>query len=71
MIITSNKFIYFNLEYGATIGFFPVDHSSIDYLRQTNRNSETIEKIENYLIAAGMMRNYNDKDQDPVFTEVI
>jgi aconitate hydratase len=25
-------------EYGATIGLFPVDQSSLDYLKQTGRN---------------------------------
>ena len=27
-------------EYGATIGYFPVDNSTMDYLRLTNRTDE-------------------------------
>jgi aconitate hydratase len=57
-------------EYGATTGFFPVDSASIEYLKQTNRSDKNIKKIEAYLIAAGLMRNYGDQTQDPVFSEV-
>lgn len=58
-------------EYGATIGFFPVDQFSIDYLRKTNRDEATVAKIEAYLNAVGLMRNYSNQSQDPVFTEVV
>ena len=27
-------------EYGATIGYFPIDNSTIDYLKLTNRSEE-------------------------------
>lgn len=29
-------------EYGATMGFFPVDHVTLDYLKLTGRNDETV-----------------------------
>ena len=29
-------------EYGATAGFFPVDHISLEYLKMTGRNDETV-----------------------------
>lgn len=29
-------------EYGATMGFFPVDHVTLDYLRLTGRSDETV-----------------------------
>uniref|UniRef100_A0A453Q3W0 Aconitase/3-isopropylmalate dehydratase large subunit alpha/beta/alpha domain-containing protein n=1 Tax=Aegilops tauschii subsp. strangulata TaxID=200361 RepID=A0A453Q3W0_AEGTS len=31
-------------EYGATMGFFPVDHVTLDYLRLTGRSDETVVK---------------------------
>ncbi|XP_015598845.1 cytoplasmic aconitate hydratase [Cephus cinctus] len=58
-------------EYGATVGFFPVDNQSISYLRQTSRSEEHIERIEKYLKAVRMLRNYNDEAQDPIFSEVV
>ncbi|TRY70840.1 hypothetical protein TCAL_01219 [Tigriopus californicus] len=58
-------------EYGATIGYFPVDSQSIDYLRQTNRDEQKIKMIEGYLNAVGMMRNYSDASQDPTFSEIV
>jgi aconitate hydratase len=41
-------------EYGATMGFFPVDHESIDYLRQTGRPEEICTACENYYRAQGL-----------------
>lgn len=35
-------------EYGATMGFFPVDHVTLDYLRQSNR-SEVVDRVEKVL----------------------
>jgi aconitate hydratase len=58
-------------EYGATIGFFPVDAESIEYLRQTNREQDKINIISAYLSAVGLMRDYKNANQDPVFSEVV
>ncbi|XP_022100488.1 cytoplasmic aconitate hydratase-like isoform X2 [Acanthaster planci] len=58
-------------EYGATIGFFPVDNSSITYLRQTGRDETQIAFIEAYCKANHMFRDYTNPDQDPVFSEVV
>src|SRR5580704_5712341 len=41
-------------EYGATIGFFPIDHQTLDYLRLTNRPPESIALVEAYAKAQGM-----------------
>jgi len=41
-------------EYGATIGFFPVDEKTLDYLRMTGRSEEQIHLIETYLKAQGL-----------------
>jgi len=38
-------------EYGATIGLFPMDELSLDYLRQTGRSAERVEIISQYLRA--------------------
>ncbi|KAL4113489.1 hypothetical protein QTP88_017103 [Uroleucon formosanum] len=57
-------------EYGATVGFFPVDQNTLSYLQQTNRSSEKIAAVKAYLEASKMLRNYDDPSQDPVFSEV-
>jgi aconitate hydratase len=41
-------------EYGATMGFFPVDAESVNYLRLTGRSEEACERFENYFKAQGM-----------------
>ena len=41
-------------EYGATMGFFPVDERTIDYFRGTGRTHEEIEMFEAYFRAQGM-----------------
>ncbi|WP_168121588.1 aconitate hydratase AcnA [Paenibacillus sp. HB172176] len=56
-------------EYGATIGFFPVDGETLDFMRQTGRKDEQIELVEAYYKAQGMFRT--DATPDPVFTDII
>ncbi|MDL2284157.1 aconitate hydratase AcnA [Oxalobacter sp. OttesenSCG-928-P03] len=41
-------------EYGATIGFFPVDDATVDYFRQTGRTEEEVAALEGYFRAQGM-----------------
>ncbi|MEO8656246.1 MAG: aconitate hydratase AcnA, partial [Ramlibacter sp.] len=41
-------------EYGATMGFFPVDQKTIDYYRGTGRTEEQIETLEAYFRAQGL-----------------
>ncbi|KHG15607.1 Aconitate hydratase 2, mitochondrial -like protein [Gossypium arboreum] len=41
-------------EYGATMGFFPVDHVTLQYLKLTGRSDETVAMIESYLRANNM-----------------
>src|ERR1700730_15191041 len=38
-------------EYGATMGFFPIDGQSVKYLRMTGRSEEACERFENYFKA--------------------
>ncbi|MCZ8523859.1 MULTISPECIES: aconitate hydratase AcnA [Paenibacillus] len=56
-------------EYGATIGFFPVDEESLYFLRNTGRSEEQIALVEAYYKAQGMFRT-NDTP-DPVFSDVL
>jgi aconitate hydratase len=53
-------------EYGATIGFFPVDEETITYLRGTGREDDQIALVEAYYKAQGMFRT--DTTPDPVFS---
>ena len=41
-------------EYGATMGYFPVDQESINYLRATGRSDEECRAFENYFRAQNM-----------------
>jgi aconitate hydratase len=36
-------------EYGATMGYFPIDKQTVDYLVQTGRSNSQVELIEKYL----------------------
>jgi len=44
-------------EYGATVGFFPVDHQTTSYLRLTGRDDKLIDTVESYYKTQGMWRN--------------
>ena len=44
-------------EYGATIGFFPVDNKTIEYLRLTGRSPELIATVEQYYQEQGLWRD--------------
>jgi aconitate hydratase len=48
-------------EYGATIGFFPVDHQTIEYLRFTGRPEALTETVEAYYRHQGMWRDDSQK----------
>jgi aconitate hydratase len=41
-------------EYGATMGFFPVDDKTVDYLKRTGRTDEEIERFEAYFKAQNL-----------------
>lgn len=53
-------------EYGATMGYFPVDKITMDYLRLTGRG-EVVPLAEAYFRAQGLYRE--DNTPDPSFTE--
>ena len=41
-------------EYGATMGFFPIDAECVNYLRATGRTDEAVKTYENYYKAQGL-----------------
>ncbi|PLX95985.1 MAG: aconitate hydratase AcnA [Desulfuromonas sp.] len=53
-------------EYGATCGFFPVDHVTIDYLRLSGRSEATVALAEAYARAQGVWRD--DTTPDPLYS---
>src|SRR5512145_2484069 len=53
-------------EYGATIGFFPVDRETLAYLLFTGRDKEQEKLVETYCKAQGLFRT--DDGRDPVFS---
>ncbi|KAM7250473.1 hypothetical protein ACFE04_022356 [Oxalis oulophora] len=58
-------------EYGATMGFFPVDHLTLQYLRLTGRSDETVAMIEAYLRANNMFVDYNEPQQERPYTSYL
>ena len=46
-------------EYGATMGFFPMDAETLNYLRRTGRSPEQVELVEAYMKAQGLFRDEN------------
>ena len=43
-------------EYGATMGYFPVDAETLNYLRRTGRSEEQVALVEAYMRAQGLFR---------------
>ena len=56
-------------EYGATMGFFPVDAETLRYLHQTGRLEDEIELVETYTKAQGLFRT--DETPDPEFQDTL
>ena len=54
-------------EYGATMGFFPVDAETLKYLRLSGRDETRVELVEAYCKEQGLFRT--DATPDPVFTD--
>ncbi len=55
-------------EYGATIGFFPIDEQTLSYLRLTGREAGQIDLVERYAKEQGMWR---DDSVVPIFTDTL
>jgi aconitate hydratase len=56
-------------EYGATIGFFPVDEKSLEYLRLTNRPADRVELVEAYCREQGLF--LLPDAPDPVYNDTL
>jgi aconitate hydratase len=56
-------------EYGATMGFFPVDEETLKYLRLSGRSEQHVALVEAYTRAQGLFRT--DATPDPVFTDTL
>jgi aconitate hydratase len=54
-------------EYGATMGFFPMDEETLRYLRRTGRPEELVTLVERYTKEQGLFRA--DDTPDPEFTD--
>jgi aconitate hydratase len=54
-------------EYGATMGFFPVDSETLSYLRFTGRTETRVRLVEEYTKAQGIFRT--DATPDPIYTD--
>src|SRR5690606_3304139 len=56
-------------EYGATVGFFPVDDEVLSYLRMTGRDPELVDLVERYCKEQGIFRTADWPE--PEYTEVL
>src|SRR3989338_2238728 len=56
-------------EYGATMGFFPVDEETLRYLRMTGRTDEEVARVERYAKEQGLFRA--DRTADPEFSDTL
>ncbi len=56
-------------EYGATMGFFPVDTEALRYLEQTGRLPDEVAAVENYYKVQGLFRT--DSTPDPDFADTL
>ncbi len=56
-------------EYGATIGYFPVDNETLRYMRLTGRPPEVLARTEAYLREQGLFREASSPD--PEFTDTL
>jgi len=56
-------------EYGATMGFFPVDAETLSYLRFTARPADQVKLVEAYTKEQGLFRT--DQAPDPIFSDTL
>ncbi|MSP78135.1 MAG: aconitate hydratase AcnA [Dehalococcoidia bacterium] len=54
-------------EYGATVGYFPIDQETLNYLRATGRSAEQVDLVERYAKEQGVFRT--DATPDPEFSD--
>jgi aconitate hydratase len=56
-------------EYGATMGFFPVDQETLNYMRLTGRDDEQVDLVEQYYRAQGMF--WSKDAPAPTFSDTL
>jgi aconitate hydratase len=56
-------------EYGATIGFFPIDAETLNYLRLSGRDPDHVKMVEAYAKAQGLFRTASTPD--PRFSDTL
>ena len=56
-------------EYGPTVGFFPVDDRTLEYLRLTGRTDDQVDLVERYCKEQGLFRT--DQTPDPQYSQVV
>ncbi|MBN1483071.1 aconitate hydratase AcnA [candidate division KSB1 bacterium] len=56
-------------EYGATMGFFPMDEESLNYLRRTGRPEKLVRLVERYMKEQGLFRT--PETPDPHFSDTL
>jgi aconitate hydratase len=56
-------------EYGATVGYFPVDQETLDYLKSTGRDDELVKLVDRYCKEQLLFRT--DETPDPEYTAVL
>jgi aconitate hydratase len=69
-LTTSDRATIANMspEYGATMGFFPVDGQTIKYLQQTGRSDEKVKLIESYYKSQNM---FYDGKHEPTYSSTL
>lgn len=56
-------------EYGATCGFFPVDETTLEYMRLTGRDESDVANVEAYCKANNLW--YSATDEEPKYTSIL
>jgi aconitate hydratase len=56
-------------EYGATVGFFPVDDETLRYMRLTGREEDLVELVERYFKEQGLFRT--DDTPEPQYSDML
>lgn len=55
-------------EYGATMGYFPIDDRTMEYLRVTGRNETDVQLMEKYLREQDLFVKHDGSQADPTYS---
>ena len=58
-------------EYGATMGFFPIDEQTLAYLRETGRTDDEVALVERYAKEQQLFRSLSATGAQPQYTKVL